>query len=175
MEHNLNWSHKLDEVAETARSFERSATDAERQVLVNAFELLSCDRFTARYELKALAAGKVSLAGRFVAEGTQACVVYLEPVPFDLDEEVAVTFIPRDARETLDPEIEHEPLSLDDVEGYSGAELDVGAVLFDHFGAALDPYPRAPGASLKTAVEAGPDQDQTTHPFAELHKLKGKA
>lgn len=170
----LNWVHKLDQVAETARNFERTATDGERQNLIDAFGLLSCDRFAAKYQLKAMAAGQISLAGRFVADGSQACVVSLGPVPFQLDEEFVVTFIPEHSFEDDDPDVEHEALSLEDVEVFSGTELNVGSVLFDHFGAALDPYPRAPGTSFEDHVKANSDQDETTHPFAELLKLKGK-
>ncbi len=175
MENKLNWFHKLDDVSETARTFERAATEQQRQSLADAFGLLDCERFSAEYQLKAMAAGQVELVGRFQAEGAQACAVTLEAVPFLLDEEVVVRFAPGQSLVAEDPDVEHEALSLDDVEAYSGTELNVGEVLFDHFGAALAPYPRAPGAGLEGLFESDPDEDQTTHPFAELKKLKGNS
>ncbi len=174
MENILNWIHKLDEVADKPRAFERVATDHQRLGLLDAFGLVACDRFSAHYQLKVISGARVALVGQIIAEGAQACVVTLEPVPFRLDEYIDVTFAPSLTLAPQDPEIEHEASSLQDVEPYSGCELNVGDVLFDHFGSALNPYPRAPGAALEGSFETNPDQDQTTHPFAELKKLKDK-
>jgi len=175
VEDSLNWIHKLDEVAETPRSYEHTANDQQRKSLSDAFGLLTCDSFHTTYELKAISGARVALVGRIQAEGTQACVVTLESVPFQVDENVDVTFVPAKSQEPEDPDVEHEALALQDVEPYSGSELNVGHVLFDLFGATLDPYPRAPGASLGGPIGADPDQDQTTHPFAELKKLKSQS
>jgi len=172
-EKTFNWTHKLDDVSETARAFERTATDQQRQSLIDAFGLLDCEQFSAAYQLTAMAGGKVALVGRFKVVGAQACVVTLEPVPFSLDEDLTVNFVPAKSLVAEDTEVEYEALALDDIEAYTGAEQNVGQVLFEHFGAALEPYPRVPRATLDDPLVISTDGDQTTHPFAELKKLKG--
>lgn len=168
----LNWAHRFDEISNERCLFEHEADADQRTALAKALDLVRCDSFVARYDLRTNLAGRAELKGQFSAQGAQACVVSLEPVLFDLSQDVVVTFVPEGSVDE-EPDIEHEALSLEDIEEYKGEAVHVGRVFFDHFGAALDPYPRAPGAALEVrAGLVGEDEDETTHPFAELGKLK---
>lgn len=171
----LNWSHRLDEVPESPRTYERVATAQQCKDLAEAFDLLDCEGLQAQYQLMATAGGDVELKGTLQAQGHQSCVVTLEPVPFALEEDIMVRFVPDHAVVATDPDVEHEALAVDDVEPYSGTVLNVGDVLFEHFGAALNPYPRVPGTALEGCLETGGNNDQTTHPFAQLKKLKSNS
>ena len=51
---------------------------------------------------------------------------------------------------------------------FSGDTIDVGALAEEYFGLAIDPYPRAPGASAAVADNA----DRPGSAFAKLAELK---
>lgn len=170
----LDWSHRIDEISKEGRDHQRQATQGERATLIKTLNLLSCECFTADYTLKAAPSDRVVLNGQLRAKGTQACVVSLEPVSFQIDEAVMVTFVPESAVVNDDPEVEYEALSVDDLEPHAGNAINVGRVFFDHFSAGLDPYPRAPGAAFDDVVQPLADDGHTTHPFGALEKLKHK-
>lgn len=167
----LNWMHRVDEINVAGRSFERTATSEQCWALANALGLLTCDGLTAKYTLKQKPGNSFQLNGTLQAKGTQACVVSLEPVDFDIDEVVAVTFTPKEDIVDVEPDEELDALALDDVEPYSGNVLDAGRVFYYHFSANLDPYPRKPGVAFD-APAPKPGEGETTHPFAVLEKLK---
>lgn len=169
----LNWHHKTNAISERASTFERSATAEQCAALKDKLELLACDDFSATYTMQQPMPGQFALKGQLSVKGAQACVVSLDPVAFSITEDVDVAFVPKGAEAVLDPDIEHEALSLDDVETYCGDTIDVGIVFFDHLSAALDPYPRKDGVELSVANDAT-DDGETTHPFAALKALKDK-
>lgn len=171
----LNWCHRIDEIKPEGRSYNREATNAERDALVAALELVNCDVVSASYSLTALSNDRVSLTGQLRARGAQACVITLEPVAFELDVDVAVTFVPEHQDLVPSEDVEREALSLDDTEPYTGIDIDVGAVFYDHISSGLEPYPRLPGATMEALGGEIAENDQTPHPFAMLRKLKPKS
>ncbi len=114
--------------------------------------------------------GSVILTLQLRAEVEQACVVTLDPVPCIVEEKVEVTYVPESEAE---PPKSGKPRELDvnhfsdDQEPLVGTEIDVGAVVAEHLGLALDPYPRKPEA----VFEAQPGSVEL-HPFAALKALK---
>lgn len=170
----LNWHHRIDEISKDSRSYSRAGDANERAHLAELLNLLSCDAVSASYTLKALENDAIALKGSLRAGGQQPCVVTLDPVPFDIREDFDVVFQRRTETQVQDGQDEleeYEVSSVQDIETYSGSVIDVGRVVFDHFSASLDPYPRAPGAKLEASVE-GERVESTTHPFAALEKLK---
>ncbi|HTS94106.1 MAG TPA: DUF177 domain-containing protein [Stellaceae bacterium] len=120
-----------------------AATSAERAALAQRFGLLSLDRLEAEIRLERLPRGMLRVSGNFRAEVVQACVVSLEPVGSRLAEEFAVLYgpsSPGDA-EVIDYESEL-------VEPLEGNAIDIGEAVAQQLALALDPYPRAAGASL---------------------------
>ena len=66
----------------------------------------------------------------------------------------------------------------DEVEPVIGREIDVGEAFAEELGAALDPYPRAPGAALDSS-DLGPhvsvgSANRLDEPFAALRRLQEK-
>ena len=134
------------------------ADAAEREALARRFGLLAIDRFEAEVELTRVKGG-ARLAASIDADVVQECVVTLEPVRNRVGD--AFSLLYGDAVPAEDEQAVIEPLV--------GDSVDVGEAVAQQLSLALDPYPRAPGATLETARVGGADAD---HPFAALAKLR---
>lgn len=120
-----------------------AATPAEREALARRFGLLALHRLEAEVRLQRLARGMVRVSGSFAAEVVQACVVSLEPVASRLTEEFIVLYGPTGPDETVVMDYESEL-----IEPLAGNSIDIGEAVAQQLAVALDPYPRAEGASL---------------------------
>jgi len=121
-----------------------SADAAEREALVRRFDLLSLDRLEAKIRLQRLAGGMVRLSGWLGADVVQACVVSLEPVASMLDWDFTVLYGSTEPGKTVMVDLE-----TDEAEPFDGDAIDIGEAVAQQLALALDPYPRAPGASLE--------------------------
>lgn len=162
-------------------AIEIAASEAERSALAGRFGLLELGALTARAEACRAEArdgsgAVVRLTIDWRAEVVQACVVSLEPVAAVLGERgVEVEFALGDRRRESHREL---GFTLDDVdppEPLCGAVIDVGEVVAEQLGLAIDPYPRKPDAALDW--RAAPDRDTPSHrsPFAALARLRAGA
>ena len=155
------------------------ATEEERGGLARRLGLAAISGLTAEVTLESRKSGKiVVIAGRFEAEVTQTCVVTLEPLPRNLSESFTLRLAPEP--EPGDAEIvDIDPVTEDEPEPIEGDMVDVGELVAQHLSLALDPYPRAEGASLDAeALAASGGSDDTAEPagpFAKLARLKPKA
>ncbi len=141
----------------------------ERAGLARRFDLLSVDEFVATVAVRLDNPGKLVVNGHLRAAVVQRCVVTLDPVPATIDEEFEVV-LAKDEEAAGEEEAE-----LDLPEPWPGAELDLGELVAQQLGIALDPYPRAPGAD----VVLGGDQDQgaetgSHRPFSGLAELRDR-
>lgn len=168
----LDWFHATSDAPENGRSFERQAHAAERAAVVSSLRLGSCDDVEVRYELRALAGGRYRLQGRLRARLTQPCVVSLEPVQQQIDEDFEVLFWPADSIPD-DSGREREILSEPDIEPIRDGKLPVGRVVFDLLAAAIDPFPRKDDAEFAWSDPKATNAAANT-PFAVLAGLKGK-
>ncbi len=159
---------------------EISATPPERAALARRFRLVGFDllRATAKIE-PADGPGLLRLSGHFSAEVTQACVVTLEPVASRIEADYTQLYslepgpLPAsvDGEDVVvDPEAEEPPEPL----GPDG--LDLGEAVAQQLAVALDPYPRAPGATLAEALEVleapGAAETGPREGFAVLEALR---
>ena len=157
-----------------------SANAAERAAIAKRLNLLALDRFEARLIAARWGAGGVRLEGVMTAEVAQACVVTLQPVPERLEEPVLARFA-KDAPtptteadlndyDLLDPDAPDPPDPLP-----ADGRVHIGELLIQLLSVALDPYPRAEGATLEGTGEgeAGA-KSGADHPFAALAALKGR-
>ncbi|QJD17834.1 YceD family protein [Paracoccus sanguinis] len=131
----------------------------------------------ARLEATIAATGQEAwtLTGRLTAQVVQPCVVTLAPVETAIDEPVRRVWSPyADSGGDL-PEGAEIEMPDDEVEPL-GSVVDPGAVLVEALALALPLYPRAPGAALDAAGEAGADADDDPgrRPFAGLAALLGR-
>lgn len=111
----------------------------------------------------------VRVSGTVEAAVVQLCVVTLDPVDNVIDEEIDQLYLPRDSKLgrlgfesggeiLLDAEGDDSP------ETFTGDTIDVGALVEEHFGLGIDPYPRKPGVELEQ--EADDLEDEEAHPLA---------
>jgi hypothetical protein len=163
-------------------SVDVSADAAERRALAARFELLELPvlRGNARLERRG---DELVLRGWLEAEIVQECVVTLEPAPARLRQPIERRYRFGGASEAAPTR--YEPYGrvvleddADEVEAVIGREIDVGEAFAEELGAALDPYPRAPGAALDVD-DLGPhvsvgQANRLDEPFAALRRLQEK-
>jgi uncharacterized metal-binding protein YceD (DUF177 family) len=163
----------LDDVAEDGAHFDLIADAEIRAAVARIAGLRELPRLRADFEVKRLGDDALQVTGRISATVEQACVVTLEPVANEVEEEVALLFAPpkaaaappaareRDGDEFVAP-------GADEVELLVGGQVDLGAIATEFLILGLDPYPRKPGAVFEPPPEAEPE----TGPFAALAALK---
>jgi uncharacterized metal-binding protein YceD (DUF177 family) len=163
----FDWSHEAHTVA-AGRGVEvdRSASAKERGALLDALDLASCERVDVRYKIQPRAGGRFQMTGRILADLAQICVVTLAPVPAHLDITLNLEFWPSDSVERGGA---FDAMGPSDPEPIEDGRLDVGRVVYEEIAAALDPYPRAPGAEFQSEAAAKEAKD---NPFAALARLK---
>jgi uncharacterized metal-binding protein YceD (DUF177 family) len=154
-----------------------AAEPAERASLAKRLGILGIDRLEAELKVQRVRAGRaVRVEGRITAALSQACVVSLQPVAQSVDETFVTVFVPAEDMKPL-PVDEEGAIDVDAMDPDEELEeplpegpLDLGELVAQEFAVALDPYPRAPGATFKenwsAAVPAAPEGK--IKPFADL-------
>jgi len=144
-----------------------------RAIIAESAGLRDISSARAAFDLAHLSGGRVHVAGRVQAKVGQTCVVTMEPIENEIDEEVDLIFAPA---EEIAP-----PVELDDDDGATAmAEppesiengmIDLGRLATDVLYLAIDPYPRKDGAVFEPQVASHDPED---HPFAALKALQDK-
>ena len=138
----------------------------ERAALAGRFGLLALDRLEAILTLWRDKGDVIRLEGHFLADVVQSCVVSLAPVPAHLEADFETSY---SASAVMDAEEDLDPLGEDGPEPIAAGEIDLGEAVAQQLAVTLDPYPRAPGATLASTGEA-----EAQSPFAALAALKKK-
>ncbi len=163
-------------IPESGRDEVIVATPEECAAIATAFEILAIGRLEARIAIRPWNRVGLELEGRLKAEAVQPCVVTLEPVAERIDHLFSLKFLPPETQ-AHDPKTVAEAEVIVDIDAedppdpLTGPILDLGPIITEQLALALDPYPRAPGADLKTAL--GSTAGDTSSPFAALARLKG--
>lgn len=126
-----------------------TATEAELAALAARLGVEGVRGLVAEVALKPRGKGVVAARGRLRATLDRLCVISLAPLEEAIDERFSVLFRPAAAPEAevaLDAE-------ADDEEPYEGASIDLGELVAQTLALTLDPWPRAPGASLPPGVQ----------------------
>ena len=193
------FSFPIDVTALTpaGRSYTLKTTDEDRARVAERLGLQDIKTFTAALDAKFLGGGMFKVTGRINADVVQTCVVSLGPVPAKIQDEVSATFITEESAEkerarrekakaranarakARDGEEDEEVLDLrgdDPPEVVRGNRIDLGEVAVLHLALALDPYPRALGATFNppawVEVPKVAEKTPVTSPFAALAQLK---
>lgn len=182
---------RAENVGSAPFKIEFEANEAARKALAARFEVLSVEKIVGNATLKREMDGlTIYVAGQFVADVVQACVVTLEPVPQHIEEEFEAWFLDettvtsfarakrkrQSGRELhsadADDEIEENPMpdEQDDPEPIEGGVIDVGEVVAQHVSLALEPFPHSKEAKLEGPM--GDEADLTPEsPFSVLKDL----
>jgi len=156
------------------KGFEIEATAEERERLARRFGLEGIDRLTATVDVRKAGRGLYRVAGRLTAEIRQICVVTLEAFPSTVAEDYEALYAESRAADDVElAEVELDP-DADDPEPLTGHSIDVGELVAQHLGLALDPYPHKPGieAPVVVSTDADADDAHSANPFAALERLK---
>jgi Large ribosomal RNA subunit accumulation protein YceD len=117
--------------------------------------------------------GRFHVGGRVRARVGQTCVVTLDPIENDIDEEVDLIFAPPDQipvlADLVDEALESDEAIPDPPEPIENGIIDLGRLATDALFLGIDPYPRRPDAIFEPPVEAA---DPEAHPFAALKALQ---
>jgi uncharacterized metal-binding protein YceD (DUF177 family) len=127
----------------------------------------------ASFDLSPQRDGRVHVAGHLTARVGQSCVVTLEPIENDIEEDIDLIFAPADDVEALIDDLDEEAESgemPEPPEPIENGMIDLGRLATDVLFLAIDPYPRKEGAVFEPQVTAA---DPADHPFAALNVLKG--
>lgn len=119
----------------------------------------------------------VRMKGHVSSAIVQECVVTLDPVTQQIEEDVEAVFLPENSRlakRTLDNngEMFLDPDGPDLPEVFSGDSIDVGAVIAEFAALSIDAYPRKEGLEYTDRIESDSSTDKKPSPFAVLQGLK---
>ena len=150
------------------------AADAEeRAALCRRFDLLALDALTAMARLERLGSGAVRVAAELVADLVQTCVVTLEPVAGRVEDRFDVSFAP--PKRPAQADVLIDPLGDDEPEELTGDVIDIGKIVAEQLGLALDPYPRRPGAAFTGAESDAGSEGENESPFAALKDFQSRS
>lgn len=165
------------QIPDTGLHREIEASPRERKAMADNAGLREILSAHASFDVTPKSGGRVHVAGRVTARIGQTCVVTLDPIENDIDEEVDLTFAPQaEARKLADlieegQDSEDAPDVPDPPEEIVGGVIDLGRLATDALYLAIDPYPRKPGAVFEPEITEADPED---HPFAVLKALEGK-
>jgi hypothetical protein len=164
----------VEDVAEAGQSFALAADAEARGAIARMVGLRDLPRLEANFEVTPQGSGGLRVVGRVCATVGQNCVVTLEPLTNDVEEDVDLLFMPQSARIEGEGEAgaggSPADTSSDHAEPLIGGVIDLGALATEFLVLGLDPYPRKPGAVFEPPRQERPDES----PFAALAALKGR-
>ena len=163
---------RIDHLPPEGRKIDVVATQAQREAIAARLEISAVDRLEAHLEVTRFRGG-LRAHGRVEAVTVQPCVVTFVPVRQEMDEEIDRIFLPaaeQPKSSTTHPEVFVDLEGDDTPDYFEGHEVDLAEAIVETVALALDPYPRAPGASLQ-GLGLPKDEDGDESPFAGLKSL----
>jgi hypothetical protein len=162
-------------IPDTGLHRELEASAAERQAMADLAGVREVLSAHADLEIVPKSGGRLQVTGHVRARVGQTCVVTLDPIESEIDEDIDLTFAPEaEARRLADLIEEGEddkdpPEVADPPEAIVNGIIDLGRIATDALFLAIDPYPRKPGVVFEAEVTALDPED---HPFAALKALQ---
>ena len=161
------------QIPETGVARDIEANPQEREAMAVLGGLLDVGSAKASLLLTPIKSGHVHVTGRVWGKVGQTCVVTLDPMESDFDEDIDLMFAPpsqiRELAESVDEDIESDEETPDPPEPIDNGFIDLGRLATDALFLGLNPYPRKPDAVFEAPVEV---VDPKEHPFAALQALK---
>jgi uncharacterized metal-binding protein YceD (DUF177 family) len=167
-----SWSAPIaiEEVPETGRRVELAPDAATRAAVARTAGVVTLPRLMADFELTRHGRDGLKVVGRVSATVGQTCVVTLEPVENEVEEDIDLVFTP--PRELPPGSVKaggFQPIeAAEPTELLHNGTVDLGAVATEFLILGIYPYPRKAGAVFETR----PAEDAGAHPFAALAALK---
>lgn len=159
---------RLDEIPETGLRLEFEADASVRAAVSAAAGVNGVPHLFAEFDVARHGRDGLRVVGTVSATVRQTCVVTLEPIENEIEEEIDLVFVPASAGGPAGHEMnlgadaaEPPEVLIDDV-------VDLGAIATEFLILGIDPYPRKPGA----VFESPPSADAGASPFAALAALR---
>jgi hypothetical protein len=161
------------QIPDTGLHRDLEADEATRAAMAEIAGLREIKSARASFDLARRSGGRVHVAGRLQARIGQTCVVTLDPIENDIDEEVDLIFAPSEQipeiAEPVDDSGDEVVQVAEQPEPFENGIIDLGRLAVDMLYLAIDPYPRKEGAVFEPQVA---DADPEDHPFAALRTLR---
>jgi hypothetical protein len=165
------------QIPDTGLHREIEASAREREAIAEVAGLREVLSAHASFDVTPKSGGRVHVTGSVRARIGQTCVVTLDPIESEIDEDVDLMFAPEaevrqladlveEGRDSEDAEVVPER-----PEAIVNGVIDLGRLATDALFLGIDPYPRKPGAVFEAQVVASDPED---HPFAALKALQDK-
>jgi uncharacterized metal-binding protein YceD (DUF177 family) len=164
----------VERIPDTGLHREIEADEATRKAMAEIAGVREIAYVRAAFALKPRSGGQIHVTGRVQARVGQNCVVTLEPLENEIDEEVDLIFAPQEQIPELDEGEDDDDgdSAVDMTDAFEPIEngvIDLGRLASDVLYLAIDPYPRKEGAVFEPQVETADPED---HPFAALKSLQ---
>lgn len=165
------------QIPDTGVHRELEASVAERQAMAKLAGVREIVSAHAVFDVVPKSGGRFQVTGHVRARIGQTCVVTLDPIESEIEEDVDLMFAPEAEARRLADLIEEgrddqAPLEVvDSPEAILNGIIDLGRLATDALFLAIDPYPRKEGAVFEAEVTAPDPED---HPFAVLKALQDK-
>ncbi|GLR84870.1 YceD family protein [Bradyrhizobium iriomotense] len=159
------------QIPDTGLHRQIEASSREREAIAEVAGVREVLSAQASFDVSPKSGGRVHVTGHVRARIGQTCVVTLDPIESEIDEEIDLMFAPEAEARRLADLIE-EGQDSDDTEAAPeppeaiiAGVIDLGRLATEALFLGIDPYPRKPGAVFEAQVTAPDPED---HPFAAL-------
>jgi uncharacterized metal-binding protein YceD (DUF177 family) len=161
------------QIPDTGLHRDIEAGPATREAMAEVGDLREILSASASLDVTPERGGRFHVAGRVRARVGQTCVVTLDPIENDIDEEIDLIFAPPEQIPELSDLVDDAAESSEEIpdppEPIVNGIIDLGRVATDALFLAIDPYPRRPDAVFEPPPVADDPED---HPFAALKALQ---
>lgn len=138
------------DIAESGQRFELAADALVRSALARLAGVRDLPRLEAIFDVTPRSGGALQVIGKVSATVEQTCVVTLDPLVNEVDEEVNLLFAPEPVDDepgsAADKVDEPREAQWDAPEPLLNGSVDLGALATEFLVLGIDPYPRKPGA-----------------------------
>lgn len=160
------------QIPDTGLHRKLEASAAERQAMAETAGLREVISVQADFDVVPKSGNRIQVTGHVRARIGQTCVVTLDPMESDIDEEVDLIFAPeaevRRLADLMEEGHDDQEQVADPPEAIVNGIIDLGRLATDALFLAVDPYPRKPGSCLSPRLS--PPIRRTT--FAVLKALQ---
>ncbi|MCK1653536.1 DUF177 domain-containing protein [Bradyrhizobium sp. 149] len=163
------------QIPDTGLHRKLEASVAERQAMAETAGLREVLSAQAAFDVVPKSGNRIHVTGTVRARIGQTCVVTLDPIESEIEEEVDLIFAPeaeiRRLADLIEEGQDNDEQIADPPEAIVNGIIDLGRLATDALFLAVDPYPRKPGVVFEAEVTAPDPED---HPFAVLKALQDK-
>lgn len=159
----------IEKIPGNGLSEKLEAKGDEKRLLAERLGLVELSSLRAELTILPLLDQTIAVSGRLMADVTQTCVVSLEPLAANVTSNIDVLYGPP---ELADANVAATGFSEKEMEPIIDGMIDLGELVAQNLGIALDPYPRKPGMEFVESQYG--DGVATSNPLAQLVNLRPK-